>query len=416
MTEHATQVVLFDDGLSRFGPLSDLRSSFEQRLGALTCLERARIVLGRVDAVYPLEHLQAVCTERHGLSGTGVSQLPVGSGDVILINGTLDSLEDVATLGANAVRASADGRLAMARLARRDAERVLERPAYWARTLSAAQRAPLAHGHLVGAPWDLLNRLERSLPADIALLSRSGEWGDRITTGVHRFGHHALFMDPTAKVLPGAVIDTTDGPVLLAAGAVIRPGAVVTGPVAVLDHATIIDRAQVKARSVIGPWCKVGGEVGSVVLQGFSNKAHEGHLGDAMVGEWVNIGAGTCNSNLLNTYGEVSTRLDAAGNTERTGRAFYGGVIADHAKIAILVALNTGSTVGTGAMIAVARPPMFVPRFAWMTPERTQPYRFGRFEETLRASMQRRGLSPGVAYLARLRDLHAAHGSSVTDA
>jgi len=217
-------------------------------------------------------------------------------------------------------------------------------------------------------------------------------------------------------VLPGAVIDTTDGPVLLAAGAVIRPGAVVTGPVAVLDHATIIDRAQVKARSVIGPWCKVGGEVGSVVLQGFSNKAHEGHLGDAMVGEWVNIGAGTCNSNLLNTYGEVSTRLDAAGNTERTGRAFYGGVIADHAKIAILVALNTGSTVGTGAMIAVARPPMFVPRFAWMTPERTQPYRFGRFEETLRASMQRRGLSPGVAYLARLRDLHAAHGSSVTDA
>ncbi|MFM7480367.1 MAG: putative sugar nucleotidyl transferase [Planctomycetota bacterium] len=415
MTEQATQVVLFDDGLSRFGPLSDLRASFEQRLGVLTCLERARIVLGRVDAVYPLEHLQSVCTERHGASGICVSRLPAGSGDVILINGTLDSLEDVATLGANAVRAAADGRLAIARLTHRDAERVLERPAHWERTLSTAQRAPLAHGHLVSAPWDLLNRLERSVPADIALLSRSGEWGDRSTPGVHRFGHHALFMDPTARVLPGAVIDTTDGPVLLAAGAIVRPCAVVTGPVAVLDHATIIDRAQVKARSVIGPWCKVGGEVGSVVLQAFSNKAHEGHLGDAMVGEWVNIGAGTCNSNLMNTYGEVSTRLDAAGNTERTGRAFYGGVIADHAKIAILVALNTGSTVGTGAMIAVPRPPTFVHRFTWMTPERTQPYRFGRFEETLRAAMQRRGLEPGLAYLARLRDLHAAHGSSVTN-
>ncbi|NBX35784.1 MAG: hypothetical protein EBR10_00975 [Planctomycetes bacterium] len=416
MTEHATQVVLFDDGLSRFGPLSDLRASFEQRLGALTCVERARIVLGRVDAVYPLEHLQPVCMERHGSVGLSVSQLPAGDGDVILINGTLDSLEDVATLGANAVRSSADGRLALARLARREAERVLERPAQWERGATTAQRAPLAHGNLVSAPWDLLNRLERSLPADIALLSRSGEWGDRSTAGVHRFGHHALFIDPTAKVLPGAVIDTTDGPVLLAAGSVIRPGAIVTGPVAVLDHATILDRAQVKARSVIGPWCKVGGEVGSVVLQGFSNKAHDGHLGDALVGEWVNIGAGTCNSNLLNTYGEVSTRLDAAGTTERTGRAFYGGVIADHAKIAILVALNTGSTIGTGSMIAVARPPTFVQRFAWMTPERTQPHRFGRFEETLRATMQRRGLVPGTAYLARLHDLHAAHASSVTGA
>jgi len=416
MTEQTTQVVLFDDGLSRFGPLSDLRASFEQRLGALTCLERARIVLGRVDAIYPLEHLQAVCTERHGASGIGVSKLPAGGGDVILINGTLDSLEDAATLGSSAVRTAGDGRLAIARLPRRDAERILECPAQWERTLSTAQRAPLAHGHLVGTPWDLLNRLERSLPADIALLSRSGEWGDRSTTGVYRFGHHALFMDPTAKVLPGAVIDTTDGPVLLAAGAVIRPGAVVTGPVAVLDHATIIDRAQVKARSVIGPWSKMGGEIGSVVVQGYSNKAHDGHLGDAIVGEWVNIGAGTCNSNLLNTYSEVSTRLDAAGNTERTGRAFYGGVIGDHAKVAILVALNTGSTVGTGAMIAVARPPTFVHRFAWMTPERTQSYRFGRFEETLRAAMQRRGLSPGIAYLARLRDLHAAHGSSVTSA
>jgi UDP-N-acetylglucosamine diphosphorylase/glucosamine-1-phosphate N-acetyltransferase len=416
MTDHSTQVVLFDDGLSRFGPLSDLRASFEQRLGAMTGLERARVVLGRVDAIYPLDHLQALCTERHGPSGLAVSQLPAGSGDVILINGTLESLEDVATLGANAVRTTPDGRLALARLARPDAQRVLERISNWERVLTTVQRAPLSHGHLVAAPWDLLNRLERSLPADIALLSRSGEWGDRNTPGVHRFGHHGVFVDPTAKVLPGAVIDTTDGPVLLAAGAVIRPGAVVTGPVAVLDHATIVDRAQVKARSVIGPWCKVGGEVGSVVLQAYSNKAHEGHLGDAMVGEWVNIGAGTCNSNLLNTYSEVSTRLDAAGNTERSGRAFYGGVIADHAKIAILVALNTGSTVGTGAMIAVGHPPTFVPRFAWMTPERTQPHRFGRFEETLRASMQRRGRAPGLAYLARLRDLHAAHASSATSA
>ena len=126
---------------------------------------------------------------------------------------------------------------------------------------------------------------------------------------------------------------------------------------------------------------------------------------------WLNFGAGTCSSNLLNTYGEVTSRLDAAGTNEMTGRTFYGGVIGDHAKTAILVALNTGSTIGTGAMIAVARPPTFVDRFAWLTPERSQSYRFNRFETTVRAVMARRDLAPGDAYFARLRALHDAHAS-----
>lgn len=413
MAEHGTQVALFDDGLSRFGPLADLRASFEQRLGVMTCVERARIVLGRVDSVWPLEHLQAICTERFGAAKVLVSRLPEGSGDVILVNGSLDALDDAAALGANSVRVTADGRLALARLSRADALRVLEQPSRWRRVTEGKHSVPLGHGQLVSAPWELLGILERSVPADIALLSKSGEWGST-TTGVQRFGHAPVLVDPTARVLPGAVIDTTEGPVLLAAGSVVRPGAVVCGPVAVLENSTVIERALVKARTVIGPCCKVGGEVGSVVMQGYSNKAHDGHLGDALVGEWVNIGAGTCNSNLMNTYGEVHTRLDAAGSTERTGRVFYGGVLADHAKVAILCALNTGTTVGTGAMVAVPRPPTFVPRFAWMTPERTQAHRFARFEETMRAAMQRRGLVPSPAYCARLKALHQAHAGSVT--
>ena len=86
-------------------------------------------------------------------------------------------------------------------------------------------------------------------------------------------------------------------------------------------------------------------------------------------------------------------------------------MIGDHAKFAILVALNTGSTIGTGAMIAVARPPSFVDRFAWLTPERSQSYRFNRFETTLRSVMARRNRAPGEAYIARLRALHEAHAN-----
>ncbi len=409
MKSTGTIVALFDDGMSRFGPLADLRASFEQRLGVLSCIERTMFVLGRVDSLYPLEHLTAVVVERMASSKAMVARIDPTASEVILINGALDSLEDAATLTLGEAIITADHRVAMARLSRKDAERFLEGPADLTRLPHQVKRHPPKHGITLRAPWDLLGRLERSIPADIALMSRSGEWGDRSTTGVVRFGHHALFMDPTARVLPGAIIDTTGGPVLLAHGAVIRPGAVVTGPVALLENSTIIDRAQIKARTVIGPDCKVGGEVGSTVFHGCSNKAHDGHLGDAFVGEWVNIGAGTCSSNLLNTYGEVTTRLDASGTVERTGRTFYGGVIGDHAKVAIMVALNTGSTIGTGAMIAISRPPTFVDRFAWLTPERSQSYRFNRFETTLTAVMARRGRVVGPAYLARLRALHQAH-------
>ncbi|MSR43835.1 MAG: hypothetical protein EXS15_00540 [Phycisphaerales bacterium] len=409
MRSPGTIVALFDDGLSRFGPLGDLRATFEQRLGALTCIERTMRVLGRVDALYPQEHLLAVVTERVASTTTLVGRFPNHAGEVILINGALDSLEDAASLTVGEAIVTTDDRVAMARLTSAESQRFLERARGADGLPHHITRRPLGHGQTIKTPWELLGRLEQSIPADIGLLSRSGELTDRASAGVTRFGHHALFVDPTARVCPGAIIDTTDGPVLLAHGATVRPGAVVCGPVAVLDHSTVLDRALIKARTVIGPHSKIAGEVGSTVIAGYSNKAHEGHIGDMLIGEWVNLGAGTCNSNLMNTYGEVMTRLDAAGSNESTGRVFYGGVIGDHAKTSILVALNTGSTIGTGAMIAIPRPLNFVERFAWLTPERSQSYRFNRFESTVRAVMARRNRIPPDAYLGRLRALHEAH-------
>jgi UDP-N-acetylglucosamine diphosphorylase/glucosamine-1-phosphate N-acetyltransferase len=409
MDRAATVVALFDDGRSRFGPLCDLRATFEQRLGALTCVERAQLLLGRVDAIFPPEHLLAILTERHAHDGISVGQIPAGASEVVLVNGALDCLGDATSLSVGEAIMSDGESVAMARLTRSDAIRALERGVTASHLPSKCTRRPLSSGRVVRAPWELLERLGTSVAADIAAIARSGEMTDRSVAGVHRFGHGPLLMDPTSRVLPGAVVDTTEGAVLLGPGVVVRPGAVICGPTAVLHHATVIDRALIKARSVLGPWCKVGGEVGSCVFQAYSNKAHDGHLGDALVGEWVNIGAGACNSNLLNTYGEVATRLDAAGSMERTGRQFYGGILGDHSKIGILVALTTGSTIGTGAMIAHPRPAAFVERFAWMTTERSQSYRFDRFAQAMQSMMARRGMEPGRAYSERLKALHGAH-------
>ena len=182
------------------------------------------------------------------------------------------------------------------------------------------------------------------------------------------------------------------------------------GPCAILDSSVISPRALIKANTVIGPHCRIGGEVGGTIFQGFSNKSHDGHLGDAFVGEWVNIGAGTDNSNLLNTYGEVIVRLEADGGLVRTGTQFWGCVIGDHAKFAIGTRIMTGTTIGTGAMIASSRPPAtLVDRFAWITDsaEAARTFRMDKFLDTARAMMQRRGQTLSSAAEARLCELHS---------
>ncbi|MEL7484590.1 MAG: glucose-1-phosphate thymidylyltransferase, partial [Planctomycetota bacterium] len=153
--------------------------------------------------------------------------------------------------------------------------------------------------------------------------------------------------------------------------------------------------------------CKIAGEVGGTIFQGFSNKAHEGHLGDSWVGEWVNFGAGTNNSNLLNTYGEVLARATVGGPSERTGQTFIGAIIGDHVKFAISTRIMTGSVIHTGAMWASGAPVSeVIGPFTWATDRGETAFRLSRFLETAKTVMDRRGMEPGDEYLARLSVLH----------
>ena len=153
----------------------------------------------------------------------------------------------------------------------------------------------------------------------------------------------------------------------------------------------------------------MGGEVGGTVFQGFANKSHEGHLGDSYVGEWVNLGAGTTNSNLLNTYGEVSMRLEPDGSRWRSGRQFLGCILGDHVKTAIGTRIMTGTVIGTGAMVAGSTPPAsVVPRFAWVTDDGVRSYRLDKFLDVAGTVMARRELPLSEPIRAALADLHAA--------
>ena len=181
----------------------------------------------------------------------------------------------------------------------------------------------------------------------------------------------------------------------------------ICGPCSVGAGATVLDRALIRPNTVIGPRCKVGGEVGSTIFQGYANKAHDGYLGDSWVGKWANLGAGTVGSNLLNTYGEVTMRTEVDGPRHRTGLRFLGAIIGDHVKTAISTRIMTGSVLGTGAMVATsAPPPDTVRRFAWLTDDGERSYRLGKFLEVMNAVMARRDRIPSRAYAAAVEALH----------
>jgi len=152
-----------------------------------------------------------------------------------------------------------------------------------------------------------------------------------------------LWVAPTAHLDPMVVIDTTGGPVVIDRGAVVAAFARLEGPCHVGPHCHVLG-ARVRAGTTLGPSCRVGGEIEASILQGYSNKYHDGFLGHSYVGEWVNLGAGTHSSDLRNDYGPVSVTV--AGRRTDTGRGKVGCFLGDHTKTGLGVLLNTGTSAG----------------------------------------------------------------------
>lgn len=261
---------------------------------------------------------------------------------------------------------------------------------------------------LLSRPWHVRTFRDRALAHDLDRLVK--QLNASAPVGVQSFGTHALRAMPSAVICPGVVFDLEHGPIYLAEHAVVRPGAVLIGPCYVGPHATVVDRAVIRAGTAIGPWCKVGGEVAGTIFQGFSNKAHDGYLGDSWVGEWVNLGANTTNSNLLNTYAEVLARALPDGTPgskhERTGEQFLGAIIGDHVKTAINTPIMTGSVLHTGGMFATTAPVSgCVARFTWATDEGVRAYRIEKFLDVMKTAMGRRKIVPSEAYVRAVSGL-----------
>lgn len=192
------------------------------------------------------------------------------------------------------------------------------------------------------------------------------------------------------EVGPFSVLDSTEGPILLDRGARVGPHAALVGPLYVGPESIVLG-GSVGSGSSIGPRCKVRGEVERTVFQGFANKAHDGFLGHSVVGEWVNLGAGTMNSDLKNTYGAV--RVEGPEGRVETGLLKVGAFLGDHVKTGIGSLLTTGARLGVATHFFGGRAvsPAWLPDFSWFDGLERRPVRFDDFRNAAEVAMARRG-------------------------
>lgn len=218
-------------------------------------------------------------------------------------------------------------------------------------------RAVRVDGVMLAGTYSLLGALDQLLVEDCAAYRGRGS----TPGGGLVLGDAAEIVSLGAVVEPGVVFDVRHGPVVLEAGAEVRSGTRLEGPMFVGAGTRVL--GGYLRGSVVGPECRVRGEVASSVFQGYANKAHDGFVGHSILGHWVNLGAGTTTSNLKNTYGLV--RLTVEGEQIETGRLNVGTFFGDHAKTAIGTMLATGTVVSVGANVFGGPAPKYVLPFAW---------------------------------------------------
>jgi len=392
------------DGLDRLSPLCDLRPAFDLRCGRSTLLEKfRRLYPGESFFLWVRDEVAGVAAEAH--PDCRVNAKPRQGRLFFPATVILD--EQVPAKGPEAVLMSGDDVVGF----RVCAECVEELNSV--RGLRAKLVEEQVKAWVVKWPWDLVEFNAGELLRETEVRSQKAEVRrqksgsrrkqSRIELGAVVVGDRKkLHMEPGSRIWPGTVVSTETGPVILDRDAVVRPGSFVEGP-CYIGTGTVIDGGNVRPGCSFGPECRIGGEVEASVFQGYANKHHEGFIGHAFVGEWVNLGALTTNSDLKNAYQAVQVTWQ--GKTIDTGLLKVGCFIGDHAKTAIGSLINTGARIGTFAnWFEPGLSPKEIPAFAWGGKAR---WPFGHVLSNASKVMSRRGMALSPTYARALRALHS---------
>lgn len=244
--------------------------------------------------------------------------------------------------------------------------------------------------NLIIRPWDIWTKNAAEMNIDFDVLTK-----DRFSAPIDSSNTvlgDRIFLEEGARV-KASILNATSGPIYLAQNAEVMEGSIVRGGLALGAHSALKLGTKVYGATTLGPHCKVGGEINNSVILGYSNKGHDGFLGNSAIGEWCNLGADTNNSNLKNNYDEVKAWSYVDGRFSKTGQQFCGLIMGDHSKSGINTMFNTGTVVGVSANVYGAGfPRNFIPSFTWGGPQGTTEYMIKKALDTANRMMQRRGL------------------------
>lgn len=245
----------------------------------------------------------------------------------------------------------------------------------------------------VNYPWDLVKRNAYQIRKDFNRIIRPEMEmiNGNIYEGAHLINRDNIYIGEGTKIKPGVVLDAEEGPIFIGKNVTILPNSVIEGPCFIGNKSKIKVGAKIYEGTSIGEVCKVGGEVGESIIHSYSNKQHDGFLGHAYLGSWVNLGADTNNSDLKNNYGSIKVVIND--ETIDSGSMFVGLTMGDHSKTAINTMFNTGTVVGFSSNVfGSGFPPKYIPSFAWGGNESMTTYKLDKCIDVAKRVMARRDI------------------------
>ncbi len=384
---HPTIVLFEDEHFTRLLPLAYFRPVWALRCGMQTLAQKVERALG----VNPY-HSARIYLEETVLPADRLLSSLRPEAEIVLVNGRLlaSSLDKEVFYDLPPGKGLKTGdQLVAARMRLKDLQDF--RPNGFLKTqglMGALDCRPI-ECTLIQYPWDLIRYHEAELEADFQQISRQAGVVQQPPGYVHLLGAENTLIAPEATFKPGVVLDAENGPIVIESGVQVMANAVIQGPAWIGKNSLIKIGAKIYGGTAIGPVCKVGGEVEGSILHSYVNKQHEGFLGHAYLGAWVNIGADTNNSDLKNNYSPV--RVIWNGETFETGMQFLGLIMGDHSKTAINTMFNTGTLVGVNCnLFGAGMPPKWVPSFSWGGADGFVEYRLDKAMEVATRVMARR--------------------------
>jgi UDP-N-acetylglucosamine diphosphorylase/glucosamine-1-phosphate N-acetyltransferase len=354
MVKGFESILIFEDeGYKNLLPLTYLRPTWGLRCGMTVLLEKVLRAFKKVPYLHCRDYLIETL-KTGGISAT-FNKVPDVSA-CLLINGRVLAKNDLAKkleFGSDDEVLLSGEQVVAARLS---GERLQFIRKALGNALSRADFEPLKLDvrfrqtdiKLLSYPWDLVHENAEQIRADFNDLFKSPYMKGAIHPLAHIYEKDNVIIEAGSEIMVGAVLDAREGPIYIGKSVQVHPHSRIDGPCYIGDRTKILG-GKVRAGCSIGPVCKVNGEIEGSIIQGYSNKQHDGFIGHSYICEWVNLGAMTTNSDLKNNYGPVKVVVN--GTEMDSGQTFVGSFIGDHTKTGIGTLLNTGTSVGVACNI-----------------------------------------------------------------